>query len=77
MKVFCKNCRYIDWVAVDGPYQSEARCKKVKLVNVSHSPIDIVQTFLYCKPEEDNKNNNCEFYEERKSFLNKIFSWSW
>lgn len=78
VKVFCKDCRYIEWIPVDGPTMSEARCRKIKEYLPYNDPIGNARVkVLYCNPWSDNITNECSFFEERKSLLDKIFSWSW
>jgi len=78
VKVYCKDCRHITWIPVDGPVMSEPRCKRIKEYVPYTDPIGYERVkVVYCNPWVDNAVNECSSYEERKSLLDKIFSWSW
>ena len=62
MKVFCKNC--INYSCFEGTTNHIIKCKAPKNVKdtwyMSKAP-------NFREPREINKNNNCEWFEEKKS----------
>lgn len=75
-KIFCKKCRYLTTIPVDGPALIEYRCKKTKACVEHKNPIEFKENFVFCNPYVDNKNNDCKFFEEKKKLLNHLFNWN-
>lgn len=60
-EVYCENCEY---------YKEDSRfCNYVKDVKIKKTPTEKIETEIYAQPKKDNKNNDCEYYEEKSSLL--------
>lgn len=77
MKVYCKDCRYVDWIPVDGPVMHEPRCKKIKGHTRRDTPLESITTPKYCNPYSDNILNKCPYFEENQPIIDRIFTWGW
>lgn len=73
VRVFCSECDYVEWIPVDGPALTEARCTFIK--EVLSSPIRRNDRIVYAEPYKDNKLNRCPYYLEKQK--KKFFNWSW
>ena len=75
--IYCKDCRYIVAIPVDGPAMTVFKCKKIKCYTKEPNPINCITLPVYCDPYKDNITNDCKYFEEKKRLLNKLFNWSW
>ena len=72
-KVYCRMCKWREHIVSDWCERPIGKTIKSKnYLGPFYKPVTIIRTVTeYCKIV--NRNNNCQYFVEEKSFLNRIF----